>query len=86
MALALEAEDGCATDRERSIFLSRAPSAPTLVRSFRLALVGRTPGPENHSPDLVRISCCLRQRLHTHMTCRDREADVRGKGDSDLQS
>lgn len=43
-----------------------------MVGSFKavLRLTGRTPDPENHSPDLVRISCCLRHRLHTHITWR----------------
>lgn len=66
---------GGAWDLERSSFLSRWASPP-VARLFKELprLPGRSPDPENHSPDLVRISCCLRHRLHTHITCmRDRE-------------
>lgn len=58
-----------AWDLERN-FLSFSNSellggAPTLR--------GLAPGPdENHSPDLVRISCCFLHRLHTHITCIDK--------------
>ena len=67
LAFALE---GGAWDLERRSLLSRGASPPP-VGSFKAAprLAGRTPCPENHSPDLVRISCCLRHRLHTHITC-----------------
>lgn len=60
-----------AWDLERSSFLSRWTSPP-VARSFKevARFPGRTPDPENHSPDLVRISCCLRHRLQTHITCR----------------
>ena len=51
------AEPGGAWERERS-FLS-AGSEQSSVPS----------GPANHSPGLVRSSCCLRQLLHTQMTC-----------------
>lgn len=63
-------EDG-AWDLERSSFLSRLASPP-VVGSFEEVsrLPDRAPDPENHPPDLVRISCCLRHRLHTHITCR----------------
>lgn len=68
--------DGGAWDLERSSFLSRWASPP-VARSFKEAprLPGRTPDPENHSPDLVRISCCLRHRLHTHITCKELERE-----------
>lgn len=66
---------GGAWDLERSSFLSRWASPP-VARLFKELprLPSRSPDPENHSPDLVRISCCLRHRLHTHITCtRDRK-------------
>lgn len=65
-ALVLE---GGAWDLERRSFLSRWASPP-VAGSFKEVprLPGRIPDPENHSPDLVRISCCLRHRLHTHIT------------------
>lgn len=68
---ALELVLGGAWDLERSSFLSRCASPPVagLIKEV-LRLPGRTPDPENHSPDLVRISCCLRHRLHTHITYR----------------
>lgn len=67
-ALVLVLEGG-AWDLERSSFLSRwaSPPVPGLFKEVP-RLPGRTPDPENHSPDLVRISCCLRHRLHTHIT------------------
>ncbi len=58
-----------ACDLERN-FLSFSNS-----RTLRGAptLRGLPPGPdENHSPDLVRISCCFLHRLHTHITCVDK--------------
>lgn len=63
---------GGAWDLERSSFLSRWASPP-VARLFKEVprLPGLTPDPENHSPDLVRISCCLRHRLHTHITYRE---------------
>lgn len=63
--------EGGAWDLERSSFLSRwaSPPVPGLFKEVP-RLPGRTPDPENHSPDLVRISCCLRHRLHTHITYR----------------
>lgn len=55
---------GIACDLERS-FPSRSASGPAMLRGLPL-------GPdENHSPDLVRISCCFLHRLHTHITCRE---------------
>lgn len=63
--------EGGAWDLERSSFLSRWASPPMAGMSKELPrLPGCTPDPENHSPDLVRISCCLRHRLHTHITYR----------------
>lgn len=61
--------EGEAWDLERRSFLSRWTS-PALAGLFRELprLPGLTPDPENHSPDLVRISCCLRHRLQTHIT------------------
>lgn len=62
--------DGGAWDLERSSFLSRWASPPVAGLFKEVPrLPGRTPDPENHSPDLVRISCCLRHWLHTHITC-----------------
>lgn len=69
---------GGAWDLERSSFLSRWASPPVARLFKELArLPDRPPDPENHSPDLVRISCCLRHRLQTHITCatnRNRQA------------
>lgn len=68
----LELVEGGAWDLERSSFLSRWASPPVAGSVKEVPrLPGRTPDPENHSPDLVRISCCLRHRLHTHITCKD---------------
>ena len=68
---------GGAWDLERSIFLSRCTSPP-VARLFKELprFPGRAPDPENHSPDLVRISCCLRHRLQTHITCRESEGQT----------
>ena len=63
--------EGGAWDLERSSFLSRWASPPVAGSLKEVPrLPGRAPDPENHSPDLVRISCCLRHRLHTHITWR----------------
>lgn len=66
--------DGGAWDLERSSFLSRWASPPVAGLFKEVPrLPGRTPDPENHSPDLVRISCCLRHWLHTHITWKGRK-------------
>lgn len=70
-AVLLLVPEGGAWDLERSSFLSRWASPPVAGLFMEVPrLASRTPDPENHSPDLVRISCCLRHRLHTHITCR----------------
>lgn len=38
------------------------------------------PLPKNHAPDLVKISCCFRHKLHTHITyLKERKSNIKKK-------